>query len=293
MRGRLLPEALLVPDGSQAGPRSRDLKRLLPETKDADVNTTSIQFAIAALIMEFAAFSGHPQQTSSPVKHPQATAEHSKVRIVRLSEVKGDVILDRNPGKGFETAFSNLPIIEGSRLQTGVGRAEVEFEDNSTVCLAPFTLIEFSRLQLLPSGGKASTVEVLKGTAYVSLMPSYLVSTKGNDFLLNFGQEKLHLKPSDHIRIEVDDAEARVAVLDGAGMAAGPFGSMKLSKKKTFTFSLANSGGPVATKHVHFEPLDKWDSIETEIHKRNAIAGRSPGAGPKPRSTVMWHDLFK
>jgi len=261
------------------------------------VSATSIQIAVAALVLEFAAFSGHSQQTTSPVKRPDTPAECSKVRVVRLSEVRGDVALDHNLGKGFEAAFSNFPITEGSRLQTGMGRAEVEFEDNSTVRLAPFTLVEFSRLQLLPSGGKASTVAVLKGTAYVSLMPSYMVSTKGNDFLLSFGQEKLHLETSDHIRLQLDEAEARVAVLDGAGKVEGLFGSMKLSKKNTFTFNLANSAEPIATKHVQSAPLDKWDNSEAEIHKRNASTARSSSAVrknvQKPASTGMPHDIFK
>ena len=43
---------------------------------------------------------------------PSGTApsgEVSKVRIVRLSEVKGTVLLDRNIGRGFEPAVTNMP----------------------------------------------------------------------------------------------------------------------------------------------------------------------------------------
>jgi hypothetical protein len=77
---------------------------------------------------------------------------------VRLSEVKGEVQLDRQTGKGFESAMANLPVIEGERLQTGNGVAEVEFEDNSTVRVAQNSLVEFPRLELLPSGAKASAI---------------------------------------------------------------------------------------------------------------------------------------
>ena len=35
----------------------------------------------------------------------------SKVRIVRLSEVKGLVQLDRNNGRGYEPGIANLPIV--------------------------------------------------------------------------------------------------------------------------------------------------------------------------------------
>ena len=82
---------------------------------------------------------------------------------MRLSEVKGQVQLDRVTGKGFEGAMANLPIIEGSKLKTEDGVAEVEFEDNSTVRLAQNSVVEFPRLELLPSGAKASTYQRAAG----------------------------------------------------------------------------------------------------------------------------------
>jgi ferric-dicitrate binding protein FerR (iron transport regulator) len=81
----------------------------------------------------------------------------SKVRIVRLSEVQGTVQLDRNAGDGFDKAFLNLPVVEGSKLKTGKdGRAEVEFEDGSALRLAPDSEIDFSRLALGDDGQKLS-----------------------------------------------------------------------------------------------------------------------------------------
>ena len=37
----------------------------------------------------------------------------SQVRIVRLSQVDGDVQADRNTGQGFEKAFLNMPVTQG------------------------------------------------------------------------------------------------------------------------------------------------------------------------------------
>src|SRR3981081_3955712 len=71
----------------------------------------------------------------------------SQARIVRLSDVQGAVQIDKNTGMGFEKAFLNLPITQGTRLRTrDTGRAEIEFEDGSAVRLAPNTTIDFSRL---------------------------------------------------------------------------------------------------------------------------------------------------
>ncbi len=62
----------------------------------------------------------------------------SQARIVRLSQVDGDVQIDRNLGQGYEKAFLNLPVTEGAKLRTGQdARAEVEFDDGSTLRLHP------------------------------------------------------------------------------------------------------------------------------------------------------------
>ena len=54
-----------------------------------------------------------------------ATAE-SQVRIVRLSDVQGTVQINKNSGLGFETAFMNLPITQGTEVRTlNNGRAEI------------------------------------------------------------------------------------------------------------------------------------------------------------------------
>src|SRR5436305_8663618 len=72
----------------------------------------------------------------------------SQARIVRLSYIEGDVQIDRGDGHGFNHAFLNMPVIEGTRLWTrNDGRVEVEFEDGSTARLTPDTIMEFQRLR--------------------------------------------------------------------------------------------------------------------------------------------------
>ena len=73
----------------------------------------------------------------------------SQARIVRLSQVDGDVQIDRNTGQGYEKAFLNLPITQGTKVRTGFGgRAEIEFEDGSTLRITPGTTVDFSELGL-------------------------------------------------------------------------------------------------------------------------------------------------
>ncbi len=206
----------------------------------------------------------------------QTPSGNSKVRIVRLSEVKGVVQLDRNTGRGFETPMTNLPITEGVKLKTGDGVAEIEFEDNSTVRVGQNSLVEFPRLELLPSGAKASSINVLQGTVYVSLM-----NTKGNEFAVTFGKEKLNLPPDTHIRLQLTPDQANVAVLHGEALVDQPPGSAPVGKNKTMTFNLAAESQPVIAKSVTEEPLDAWDHDATQYHKNYANAtsfGNSPYA---------------
>src|SRR5580704_1058133 len=111
----------------------------------------------------------------------------SQARIVRLSDVQGSVQIDKNTGLGFENAFLNLPITQGTQLKTrDRGRAEIEFEDGSTLRLTPNTTVEFSTLGVNDSGKRISEVNLVEGMAYVNWL--------GKDsFILNFSREKISL----------------------------------------------------------------------------------------------------
>src|SRR5580692_6529634 len=116
-------------------------------------------------------------------------AADSQARIVRLSDVHGTVQIDKNSGLGFENAFVNLPITQGTQLRTREnGRAEVEFEDGSTLRVTPNTTIDFSRLGLSDAGKRVSALDLVEGRAYVNWL-----GKSGDEFTLNFFQEKVVL----------------------------------------------------------------------------------------------------
>jgi FecR protein len=240
------------------------------------MKTTSAISTAALLALTLAGFSSPAQETVAPAgttasddasARPQTpVSANSKVRIVRLSEVKGQVQLDRVTGKGFEGAMANLPITEGSKLKTEDGVAEVEFEDNSTVRLAQNSVVEFPRLELLPSGAKASTISVLQGTVYVSL-----VNTKGNEFSVKFGSnDTMSLPPDTHVRLQLTSTEAMVAVMHGDALVEQPSGSTDVGKNKTATFNLTAQSQPEIAKSIVEQPLDKWDGDAVQYHKSYA-----------------------
>ncbi len=217
-----------------------------------------------------------------------ASASVSKVRIVRLSEVKGTVQLDRSTGRGFEPAITNLPIVEQNRLQTGTGVAEVEFEDNSSLRLAPDSIVEFPELSRTSAGATISSVHILKGMAYITLMKS-----RGSEFNVLYGSHKISLPPATHIRLQVNDNDAKLAVLDGALTIDTPHGPVEVSKKKTVTLLAADDINPTVAKNVSADPFDAWDKQSTEYHARAAAYsafGNSPYAYGV--SDMMYYGAF-
>jgi FecR protein len=254
--------------------------------KEADMKTTSVLSAAVLVAWMFVGLSSRGQEPVAPATAADSndaaatTAEpatppssNSKVRIVRLSEVKGEVQLDRLTGKGFEGAMANLPVTEGARLKTGNGVAEVEFEDNSTIRVAQNSLIEFPRLELLPSGAKASGVNLLQGMVYVNLL-----NTKGNEFSVKFGLQTVDLPPDSHIRLQLTPKETNLAVMHGEVAVQEPSGTTLVGKNKTATFSAAQTE-PMIAKSVVEQPLDSWDHDAVQYHKSYANAtsfGNSP-----------------
>src|SRR5947207_1001047 len=189
-----------------------------------------------------------------------------QVRSVRLSYVQGGVEMTRGTGQQFDKAMLNLPITQNTQLRTSAdGRAEVEFEDGSTLRLASNSSVEFPELVLRDSGAKASSIEVRKGTVYVDFS-----GEKHDEFALQFGKETLALTHSVRVRIGIGDEGASVAVLKGDIQIEGPSGALNVKKNQTGNFDFANDDRATLVKDIQEEPLDAWDKQQSDYHVRYA-----------------------
>jgi hypothetical protein len=202
----------------------------------------------------------------------------SQARVVRLSDVQGDVQIDRNAGQGFEKAFLNLPITQGVKLQVGKdGRAEVEFEDGSTLRVTPDTVIDFPQLSLRDSGTKVSAMHLQEGTAYVNF-----AGAKDHEFTVAFGHEKFSLAHSAHLRVTMSPTVASVAVFNGDVQVEGDSGSVAISKNHTASFDLADGDRSTVAKNLEPDPYDAWDKQQDQYHqqyaKNNSYSSYSPYA---------------
>jgi len=226
-----------------------------------------------------------PSESPKPAEAPQAnvaapsdvlvtraiTAEGSEpgdshVRIVRLSEIRGTVMMDRNMGRGPETTMQNMPVAQGMALATGKesGFAEVEFEDGSSLRLAPDSEVRFPLLVLRSTGAKASTILVDRGTVYVSLQKS-----KDSEFTLAVGKARIAVTPGTHLRLDLTGHKAELAVISGeATVQTGDGAGTVVAKKQTMTLDPAGSGQVEVAKGIYESPYDGWDSDAVKYHSR-------------------------
>ena len=189
----------------------------------------------------------------------------SQARIVRLSDVEGTIRIDRNVGQGYEKAFLNMPITAGTKIWAKEdGRAEVEFEDGSILHIVPDTKVSFSALSMRDSGGKLTTVDVEKGTAYLSYLG------KGEDeFTVNFGHESATLAKAAHFRIDLNDQESELSVFKGELEVRGPAGSVQVEKDHSVTFDLNDDDRYKLASDIEPGPYDEWDKQQVQYHERD------------------------
>jgi hypothetical protein len=196
----------------------------------------------------------------------------SQARIVRLSDVQGTVQIDKNSGLGFENAFVNLPIIQGTQLRTrDNGRAEIEFEDGSTLRVTPNTTIEFSTLGLSDAGKRISTLNLVKGRAYVNWL-----GKSADEFTLGFSQEKVVLTRPAHFRVASSSSGAEVASFRNDLEVAGPAGTVKVGKKEMATFDVNDNDKSTLAKNFEEDPYDQWDKESVEYHDQYSKNNSTP-----------------
>jgi hypothetical protein len=188
----------------------------------------------------------------------------SHVRIVRLSYIEGGVQISHGSGGAYEKAIVNLPITEGAKLKTSDGRAEVEFEDGSTLRIVADSTVEFSQLSLRDSGAKVSDLKVTNGTAYVNF-----TGTKNDEFSVSFANQKIALTRAAHLRILIGDEDSSVGVFKGLIQVDGPSGAIEVKKNQTASFD-ANSDQHQLAKNIDETPYDSWDDQQNEYHSRYA-----------------------
>jgi len=192
------------------------------------------------------------------------------VRIVRLSVAQGDVQIDRNAGDGWEQAINNMPVIGGSRLYAAENsKAELEFEDGSSVRLAGPAQITLTQLSTAPDGAPVNVIQVDSGEVYVNARMHHhdqfrIVTPSGESFAIT--------KPS-HLRFTVDQQTASLAMMDGEAVVQASAGNPKVRSGETYNYILGQPESAARLNSVPQEPEDTWDQQRNSYNDQNAAAG--------------------
>jgi hypothetical protein len=182
------------------------------------------------------------------------------------------VQIDKNSGLGFENAFVNLPITQGTQLRTREnGRAEIEFEDGSTMRVTPDTTVEFSTLGLNDAGKRVSVVDLVDGRAYVNWL-----GKSGDEFTLNFSREKMVLTQAAHFRVASSSSMAELASFKNDLEVVGPSGTVKVDKKKMVSFDVNDDDKSMVAKSFEENPYDQWDKESVEYHEQYSKNNSTP-----------------
>lgn len=118
-------------------------------------------------------------------------------QIVRVSYVEGDVRIargkqnERLTGAAWEKAVADTPLASGFSLVTGDGRAEIEFEDASTLYLGENSAVLFNDLHTT-NGAPYTEIALLTGT----IAAHVLADEPGKSFLLRTPTDDRFLTPS-------------------------------------------------------------------------------------------------
>ena len=198
----------------------------------------------------------------------------SQVRIVRLSDLDGDVQIDH--GNGYEKALRNMPITQDVKLWTKAGGlAEVEFEDGSTVRLTPNTQVDFPQLSLRDSGAKVSTIELTQGTAYFNIGKQ-----KKDEFTVAFGNQRISIKDAATFRLDNNGTQAKLSVTKGELQVQGPAGEAKVAKNHTLNINLSGQETYELAKGVSPDEYDKWNRQEGRFQNQYNYGNAATSSWP-------------
>jgi hypothetical protein len=213
-----------------------------------------------------------PSQTANAAPAgPMAVTPN--VRIVRLSDVEGTVQIVRNNQTEFSHAVMNMPLTQGSRIETGPdGRAEIEFEDGSVTRITPNSSLSLAALTTSPTGTLETTLEQPSGLVYYELR-----SDPRSAFTVKFGDSKATPTANSTFRVSLASNPAELAVIDGSVQVQGTSSEYTAVVPQGKTIELQPSGNAQYTLADGIVPngFDQWNDQRDEEAAKQA-ANQTP-----------------
>jgi len=182
-----------------------------------------------------------------------------------MSYVKGDVSVQRASDQAFEQGEVNLALVQGDKLGTKDGRAEVHFGKSNYLRLDADTQVD---LYGLPQrDGDAYNLHLLTGRIFLRI--AFLDREKA--FEVHTPDASFYILDQGLYRFEVgQNRETEVFVLDGSLEAAGQEGSVQVNRNEELT---AVNGTLRSARDETGSPRDDfsdWNADRDEVHRPRA-----------------------
>jgi len=199
------------------------------------------------------------------VAAPLASADSSHARVVRLSQVQGDVRFGTgfhgdplaDPNAIWTNAELNLPIRQGYVLATDNGRAEVEFEYGSVAFLKENTVLEFYDLSL--HDGEFTTRLILRqGSA------SFSVNQGGGYFSVTGGDFTVEADGRGAFRLNNFDDGSTVEALRGRVTVLLKGETKQLEKGQSLSMKAGDEASVAIGKVSGEDDFDRWVSARID-----------------------------
>jgi hypothetical protein len=198
--------------------------------------------------------------------------------------VQGAVQLLAGQGNDFQQAVMNMPVVDGSRLQTGGdGQVEVEFGDGSVARLTPNSGDQFDHL-----GQDQVQIQQLSGLVYYE----FNVGEGHPPFSVQFGNVSVQPTANTIVRLGLD-AGWDVAVISGGVQVQGEgIPGVAVTENQSIRSGAANSGAPyVVAQGISGDSWDNWNqdrdqAIAQEATQQTPV--RDDSANPQNEN---WNDL--
>jgi hypothetical protein len=193
-------------------------------------------------------------------------------QIVRVSYVEGDVRItrgkeiERNTGSTWEQAVADLPLEAGFSLVTGAGRAEIEFENASTLYLGENSVLTFNDLHTT-AGIPFTEVALLSGTVSLHIHPYvpgevFLLKTPTDNFVSRYPDKS-------YARIGSYTDAMTVTPLEGATLRLPGVPKETIASGRTLTYLSDRLSDPAGSSDAGaFAEWDKW--VAERVAQRSA-----------------------
>ena len=193
--------------------------------------------------------------------------EYYSNSYARLSYVNGAVVVERAEDLGTEQGVVNLALVEGDKLRTRDGRAEVYFGKKNYLRLDSNTDVEFANLPRRDDD--RIRLHLLSGSIYLRV--SYLEEEKSLE--VHTPDASFYVLESGLFRLDIrGNGQSELTVVEGSVEAAGEGGSELIASRTRLLASNGRLGSQMSLSYNR-DDFDNWnegrDSLENQyVSKR-------------------------